>query len=51
MSDSTYYGPANESSLTILWEKMWLISGYLAGVGFGMLVLTLIALLYSYKIF
>ncbi|KAK7691657.1 hypothetical protein QCA50_005056 [Cerrena zonata] len=35
MTDATYYGPVDESNLDIFWEKMWLISGYLTGVGFG----------------
>ena len=33
--NSTTWGPVDESSTDIFWEKTWMAAGYLTGVGFG----------------
>ncbi|KAK7689592.1 hypothetical protein QCA50_007384 [Cerrena zonata] len=35
-TNSTNYGPSNESSTDIFWEKTWMAATYLTGVGFGL---------------
>ncbi|KAK7691637.1 hypothetical protein QCA50_005036 [Cerrena zonata] len=34
-SNSTNWGPIDETSTDIFWEKTWMAAGYLTGVGFG----------------
>jgi len=47
MSNSTYYGPVGETAEQIFYERTFMNSGYLTGVGFGMQFILYLACIYK----